>query len=84
VLVGISTSGNSKNVCHALNAAKKMGIKTVGLTGAGGGRVLETADVTIRVPADRVHLIQEYHLPVYHTLCLMLEDAFFPEPPAAA
>jgi D-sedoheptulose 7-phosphate isomerase len=79
VLVGISTSGNSKNVCHALDTAKKAGIKTIGLTGAGGGRVFEIADLTIRVPADRVHIIQEYHLPVYHTLCLMLEDAFFPE-----
>lgn len=78
VLVGISTSGNSKNVGHALETAEKLGLKTVALTGAGGGRAAGIAGQSIRVPACEVHLIQELHLPVYHTLCLLLEDEFFP------
>jgi len=60
-------------------AAKKIGLKSVGLTGAVGGSVFNLADLTISVPATQVHLIQEYHLPVYHTLSLMLEEFFFPE-----
>jgi len=78
VLVGISTSGNAKNVSHALETARKLGLSTIALTGAGGGRAAELADCAIRVPAERVHLIQEMHLPVYHTLCLLLEGEFFP------
>ncbi len=77
-IVGISTSGNSKNVCHALETARKMGLRTVALTGAGGGRAAQIADLAIRVPVCETYLIQELHLPVYHTLCLMLEDEFFP------
>ncbi len=78
VLVGISTSGNSRNVGFALEAAGRMGLKTVALTGADGGRAARIAQQAIRVPACEVHLIQELHLPVYHTLCLLLEDEFFP------
>ena len=77
-LVGISTSGNSKNVCHALETANKLGIKTVALTGQRGGRAAEIAQVAIRVPSNETYLIQELHLPVYHTLCLMMEDELFP------
>lgn len=79
MLVGISTSGNARNVAHALETARKLGLKTAALTGAGGGRAGKIAELSIRVPASEVHLIQEQHLPVYHTLCLMLEDHFFPE-----
>ena len=79
VLVGISTSGNSKNVAYALETAQKSGLRTVALTGEGGGRAAELAELSIRVPSREVHLIQEMHLPVYHALCLMLEDEFFPE-----
>ena len=78
VLVGISTSGNSKNVCLALETAQKLGLKTAALTGAAGGRAAQLADTSIRVPSCETYLIQEFHLPVYHTLCLMLEDEFFP------
>ena len=81
VLVGISTSGNSKNVCLALETACKLGLQTVALTGATGGRAAQIAGLSIRVPSCETYLIQEYHLPVYHTLCLMLEDEFFPLPP---
>jgi len=77
-LVGISTSGNSKNVALALEAAAKLGLHTVALTGAGGGKAAQLAQTTVRVPSCETYLIQEFHLPVYHTLCLMLEDEFFP------
>ena len=78
LLVGISTSGNAGNVGHALEVAAHNGLKTVALTGSGGGRAAELAQVAIKVPAQEVHFVQELHLPVYHTLCLMLEEAFFP------
>lgn len=77
VLVCISTSGNSANVVHAAKVAKAKGVKTVGLTGAGGGKLFEVCDLTIRVPETAVFKIQELHLPVYHTLCFMLEETFF-------
>ena len=77
VLLGISTSGNSKNVCNAVGVAKSLGLKTIGLTGRKGGRLSELCDVCIRVPADSTADIQELHLPIYHTLCAMLEELFF-------
>ncbi len=77
VLVGISTSGNSRNILLAIETAEAVGMKTVGLTGMKGGKMHKKASVCIRVPAKDVHLIQEYHMPVYHTLSLMLEDEFF-------
>ena len=77
-LVGISTSGNSKNVALALETADKLGLGTVALTGAGGGKAAQLAQTTVRVPSCETYIIQEFHLPVYHTLCLMLEDEFFP------
>jgi len=76
-LIGLSTSGNSKNVCHALEVANKQGLRTVALTGEKGGRAAEMAQAAIRVPSSETYRIQEYHLPIYHTLCLMLEDEFF-------
>ena len=78
VLVGISTSGNSKNVCLALETGRKLGLKTAAMTGATGGRAAQIAECSVRVPSCETYLIQEFHLPVYHTLCLMLEDEFFP------
>jgi D-sedoheptulose 7-phosphate isomerase len=77
VLAGISTSGNSRNVCLAVRAAAALGMRTVALTGADGGKLAGLAEVCIRVPAQEVHLVQQYHLPVYHCLCRMLEDEFF-------
>ena len=77
VFLGISTSGNSKNVMFATIVAKALGIKVIGLTGTPGGELASAADVVIRVPESETYMIQELHLPVYHCLCLMLEDRFF-------
>jgi len=79
VLIAISTSGNSKNVLNAVYTAHVKGIKVVGLTGKKGGKLADHCDVCIRVPADNTPRIQELHVPVYHTLCAMLEDYFFGE-----
>lgn len=77
VFLGISTSGNSKNVMSATVVAKALGIKVIGLTGAKGGELASVADVVVKVPETETYLIQELHLPVYHCWCLMLEDKFF-------
>lgn len=77
VFLGISTSGNSKNVMSATVVARALGIKVIGLTGAKGGELASVADVAIKVPETETYMIQELHLPVYHCWCLMLEDKFF-------
>jgi D-sedoheptulose 7-phosphate isomerase len=77
VLVGLSTSGNSKNVVHALQVARVLGLTTIGLSGQGGGKMNELCDVLIRVPYESTPDIQERHLPIYHALCMMLEQEFF-------
>jgi D-sedoheptulose 7-phosphate isomerase len=77
VLLGISTSGNAKNIMYAMTAAKAIGMKTIGLSGKDGGHLKMTADVTVVVPETETFKIQELHLPVYHVLCLMLEARFF-------
>lgn len=76
-LLGISTSGNAANVLNAMRVAKAFGVKSLGLTGASGGAMKSLCDVTMCVPATATPDIQEYHLPVYHTLCAMLEAEFF-------
>ncbi|GGH84815.1 D-sedoheptulose 7-phosphate isomerase [Pullulanibacillus pueri] len=76
-VIGISTSGNSKNVLYALKVAKAKGLKTIGLTGRTGGEMESLCDITIKVPSDETFEIQERHLPIYHCLCMMLEEAFF-------
>lgn len=79
VFLGISTSGNSKNVMSATVVARALGIKVIGLTGAKGGELTSVSDVAIKVPETETYMIQELHLPIYHCLCLMLEDRFFGE-----
>ena len=79
VFLGISTSGNSKNVCYAAITAKAKGLKVIGLTGAKESKLSSLADVCIRVSETETYKIQELPLPVYHCLCLMLEDYFFGE-----
>ena len=77
VLLAISTSGNSKNVVYAVEAARVCGLKTVALTGRSGGRLKGISDITIAVPDDETYRIQELHLPVYHALCAAAEEEFF-------
>jgi D-sedoheptulose 7-phosphate isomerase len=75
--LGISTSGNSMNVLYAAVTAKAKGLKIIGLTGQKKSKLFDLADVCIRVPEIETYKIQELHLPVYHCICLMLEDHFF-------
>lgn len=77
VFLGISTSGNSKNVLYAAVNAKAKGLKVIGLTGSRDNRLMNYTDVCIRVPETETYKIQELHLPVYHCLCMMLEEKFF-------
>ena len=77
VLLGITTSGNSANVLYAVAVARAIGISVVGLTGETGGKIKPMCDACICVPSRITHEIQEYHLPVYHALCLALEEEFF-------
>ncbi len=77
VFMGISTSGSSKNILYAAVTAKAKGMKVIGLTGERESRLSDIADVCIRVPQTETYMVQELHLPVYHCLCLMLEERFF-------
>lgn len=77
VFLGISTSGNSANVIYAAITAKARGLKVIGLTGQKDSKLSALADVCIQVPETETYKIQELHLPVYHCLCLMLEEKFF-------
>jgi D-sedoheptulose 7-phosphate isomerase len=77
VFLGISTSGNSKNILYAAATARVKKLKTIALTGIGGGNLKRLSDISICVPETETYRIQELHLPVYHCLCLMLEDRFF-------
>ncbi len=77
VLLGISTSGNSKNVLYAAVTAHAKGLKVIGLTGETESKLSKMSDVCVRVPETEVYMVQELHLPVYHCWCLMLEDCFF-------
>jgi D-sedoheptulose 7-phosphate isomerase len=77
VLLALSTSGNSVNVVRAIQVAKAKGMKIIGMTGIGGGKIKTLCDETICVPFERTPEIQERHMPIYHALCIMLEEAFF-------
>lgn len=77
VLLGISTSGNSKNILYAAITARAKGMKVIGLTGAKNSRLEHLSDVCIKAPVTETFMVQELHLPIYHCMCLMLETAFF-------
>jgi len=77
VFLGISTSGNAENVMYAAVTAKAKGMKVLALTGKDGGKLAKVADTSIIVPVQETYKIQELHLPIYHVLCLMLEDYFY-------
>ncbi len=77
VFLGISTSGNSKNILFAATTAHAKGMKVIGLTGEKDSKLDDISDVCIKVPHTETYMIQELHLPIYHCLCLMLENKFF-------
>jgi D-sedoheptulose 7-phosphate isomerase len=76
-LIGISTSGNARNVIHAVQVARALGLQSIGLTGPSGGALKSLCEVCICVPAENTPAIQERHLPIFHVLCAMLEEEFF-------
>lgn len=77
IFLGITTTGNSRNILNAVVTAKAKGLKTMILTGGDGGRAGKIAELSIVVPAMETYKVQELHLPIYHALCLMLEEHFF-------
>ena len=79
VFLGISTSGNSKDIVYPTVVAKANGLKTIALTGKNGGKLKKLADISIVVPQNETFMIQELHLPVYHALCLEIEEYFWKE-----
>ena len=79
LLLGISTSGNSKNTRLAATVAKAAGMKVIGLTGEKGGVLAQMADVAIKAPVAETFRVQEFHLPIYHAICRMVEERFFSE-----
>ena len=74
VAFGFSTSGNSKNVIEGIKKAKELGLKTIVLTGCGGGDLKGLADIHIDVPSNSTARVQEYHMCIYHTICQLIED----------
>lgn len=79
VFLALSTSGNSKNILYAAVVAKAKGMKVIAMTGKTGGKLAGYADVLINVPDTEPYKVQELHLPIYHALCLMLEENYFEE-----
>lgn len=79
VLLGISTSGNADNCLMAMSVAKAVGAVAVSLTGPGGGRMAELADIAVRAPGDSTKVVQEGHLVLYHTFCALVEAHYFPK-----
>lgn len=77
IFMGISTSGNSPNILAALEAARKRGLTTVGLTGGKGGKMISLCDHVLCAPASSTPRIQECHLATYHLLCALMEEAIF-------
>lgn len=79
ILFAISTSGNSKNIIHASKIAKLLGLRIIGLTGKNGGQLKKFTDVLINVNETETYKVQELHLPIYHLICLILENEFYGE-----
>ncbi|MBN1140559.1 MAG: D-sedoheptulose 7-phosphate isomerase [Deltaproteobacteria bacterium] len=78
VVVGISTSGHSANVLEGLDAARKIGCRTVALLGRGGGEIAKNVDLAVIVPDDRTPHIQEMHIAIIHMICQRVEETLFP------
>jgi D-sedoheptulose 7-phosphate isomerase len=81
VALAISTSGNSPNVIEAVSQARQMGIETIGMLGAGGGRAASLVDLALIVPHSDTPRIQETHIVAAHIICQLVEDELFPEQP---
>lgn len=79
VLVGISTSGNSTNICNAFRKAKELGVITVAMTGETGGKMKEMADHLLNVPSTDTPRIQESHIMIGHIICEIVEATIFPK-----
>ncbi len=79
VLVGITTSGNSKNILAAMEMAKKQGMVTVGMTGKSGGKMNDCCDIMLRVPSTDTPRIQESHILIGHIICQLIEETIFPK-----
>ncbi len=79
ILIGLSTSGNSKNVINALIEAKKIGVLTIGFTGESGGKMKDLVDILINVPSNDTPRIQEAHMMIGHTICQLVEEQLFPK-----
>ena len=76
-LIGLSTSGNSRNVMYAIQVARALGLHTIALTGPTGGALKSMTEVCICAPGESTPTVQEHHLPIYHVLCAMLEEELF-------
>ena len=81
VVWGISTSGNSRNVVQALQVAKAFGMTTIGMTGERDCMMDSCCDIILKAPSNETYQVQECHLPMYHAICLMVEEELFGEPP---
>jgi D-sedoheptulose 7-phosphate isomerase len=79
VLVGITTSGNSKNILAAMEMARKQGMITIGMTGQSGGKMKECCDIMLRVPSSDTPRIQESHILIGHIICQLIEETIFPK-----
>ncbi len=77
VFMGLSTSGNAKNICNAVKVAKSKGLITIGLTGEKGGELNKLCDIVIKVPETETYKVQELHLPTYHAICAQVEYDIF-------
>ncbi len=77
VVIGLTTSGNSRNVVRALKTARALGLTAIALTGEGGGACRDCADILIAAPARETYRVQEYHLPIYHAICAEVEAQLF-------
>ena len=81
ILLALSTSGSSANILHALTVARAFGVQTIGLTGSRPAAMDPLCDILIKTPGTETHKIQELHLPVYHTICLVVEQELFGDAP---
>ena len=79
VLIGLSTSGNSKNVIRAFEVANEMGMLTVAFTGSSGGKMKDVVDFLINIPSEDTPRIQESHILIGHIICEIVESSIFPK-----